>query len=71
MNIYEEKGWKRLVATANAVASYTAYSTYIDNLATDSTAALPTLASTGGCKFIFWAYDPVKRRKYVLRAKAS
>jgi len=71
MNIYEEKAWKRLVATANAVASYTAYSTYASNLATDSTAALPALASTGGSKFIFWAYDPIKNRKYVLRAMAS
>jgi hypothetical protein len=71
MNIYEEKSWKRLVATVNAVVSYTAHSTYADNLATDSTAALPALASTGGSKFIFWAYDPVKRRKYVLRAMAS
>jgi len=70
MNIYDEKAWKRLVATANAV-TVTAHSTYIDNVSGNSTAAFPALASTSGASVAFIAYEPPKNRWHILRSMAS
>lgn len=84
--IYDDKAWQRLKATANAVASYTAHSTYVDNrvhmrdgtpgpLANvdhgSGSSAFPALASTGGARLIYTAYEPAKNRWHVLRAMAS
>jgi len=72
MNIYDKAAWKRLVATADAVTTYTAVSTYVDNRAADSTAAFPfATGSTGFVQVLFHAYEPAKNRHHILRTMAS
>lgn len=71
MNIYDEKAWKRLVATANAVTQV-AHSTYMDGRQADSTAAFcGAISSTAGAQLIFVAYEPPKNRWHILRSAAS
>lgn len=71
MNIYDEKAWKRLVATAGAV-TMTAHSTYVDNRPSNSTAAFTALsAATAGARIVFIAYEPPKNRWHILRATSS
>ena len=71
MYIYDEKAWKRLVATADAVTQI-AHSTYMDGRQTDSTAAFcGAITSGAGAQLIFVAYEPPKNRWHILRSAAS
>lgn len=84
--IYDEKAWKRLVATANAVAGNTAYSTYVDRRVGNrdsvpgplanadhgsGSSAFPDAGSTAGKRLIFVAYEPPKNRWHLLRAGST
>ena len=71
-NIYDEKAWKRLVATAGAV-TYNAHSTYVDGRAGNSTVAFPLDGTvvTSGHEIIFVAYEPPINRWHILRSGAS
>lgn len=85
--IYDEKAWKRLVATVDALPSYVAHSTYVDNRVgnrdsvpgplanadhgSGSSAYVAAIASTAGVRFIFSAYEPKNNRWWILRAGAS
>jgi len=73
MNIYDEKAWKRLVATAGAVTQV-AHSTYVDGRPANSTASFVATisgAETLGAKIVFIAYEPPKNRWHILRSAAS
>ena len=71
MNIYDEKAWKRLVATAGAVGR-TANSTFMDGRQADSTAAFSGgVSASGGEDLVFVAYEPPKNRWHILRASAA
>ena len=71
MNIYDKAAWERLLATADAVTTYTAYSTFTDGRAADSTAAFPALNSTTFVQVLFHAYEPAKNRHHIMRTKSS
>ena len=71
MHIYDKNAWERLKATANAVASFTAYSTYMDGRAGNSTAAFTALGSTALITPLFHAYEPPKNRHHIMRVMAS
>ena len=70
-NIYDRAAWKRLHATAGAVASFTAYSTYADNRPRASTVAFPAAASTAGKRLSFIAYEPSLHRYHLLRVGST
>ena len=71
MNIYDKAAWKRLFATANAVTTFTAYSTFTDGRAANSTAAFPALNTTAFAQVLFHAYEPAKNRHHIMRTQAS
>jgi len=72
MYIYDKKAWKRLFATANAVTTYTAVSTYIDGRAANCTAAFPfATGSSGFVQVLFHAYEPAKNRHHIMRTMSS
>ena len=71
MQIYDKNAFERLKATANAVASFTAYSTYTEGRTGNSTAAFPALASTDTVTVVFHAYEPSINRHHILRVMSS
>ena len=71
MQIYDKNAWERLMATADATTTFTAYSTYTDGRAANSTAAFPPLNSTGLVQVLFHAYEPAKNRHHIMRTMAS
>jgi hypothetical protein len=70
-NIYDRAAWKRLAATAGAVASFTAYSTYMDNRLPNSTVAFTAATSTSGKRLTFIAYEPSLHRYHILRVGST
>ena len=71
MQIYDKKAWRRLEATADAVTTFSVYSTYADGRAANSTAAFPALNSTGLVTVLFHAYEPDKNRHHIMRTTAT
>jgi hypothetical protein len=71
MNIYDKAAWERLLATADAVTTFTAYSTYTDGRTGNSTVAFPALNSTAFVQVLFHAYEPGKNRHHIMRTMAS
>ena len=71
MNIYDKAAWQRLMATADAVTTFTAYSTYVDGRTGNSTVAFTALNSTAFVQVLFHAYEPAKNRHHIMRTMAS
>lgn len=71
MHEYDPKAWKRLEATVSALTTFTAYSTYADHRAANSTAALPADGSTGGHRIVYIARETPKNRVWIMRSGST